>query len=95
MREPAEWDAGHVPGAVHLSWETSVDPSKTTYGKKTLREAAGKDDEIVLYFDDGNFIANPSWEAAKAVVWGFNKVNFFDGGARAWQEAGYHVETGQ
>ncbi len=39
--------------------------------------------------------ASASWEAAKAVIWGYRKVYHFDGGAKAWKEAGYHVETGQ
>ncbi len=48
---------------------------------------------LVLYFNDGS-VASPSWQAAKAVTWGYRKVYFFDGGAKAWKEAGYPVGTG-
>jgi tetratricopeptide (TPR) repeat protein len=86
------WNAGHVPGAVHLSWERTDTPR---YSKATLKEVAGYDDEIVLYFDDGSVIGSAFEEAAKAVTWGYRKVYHFDGGAKAWKDAGYPVETGQ
>jgi tetratricopeptide (TPR) repeat protein len=86
------WNAGHVPGAVHLSWERTDTPR---YSKATLKEVAGYDDEIVLYFDDGSVIGSAFEETAKAVIWGYRKVYHFDGGAKAWKDAGYPVETGQ
>jgi len=89
------WNAGHIPGAVHLSWERSVDPTRGTFSKNTLWEIAEHDDEIVLYLDDGTGLESPAWQAAKAVIWGYRKVYFFDGGAKAWKVAGYPVETGE
>ena len=89
------WNAGHIPGAVHLSWERSSNPNHVTFSKKTLRDVAGFDDEFVLYFDNGHYIASASWQAAKAVNWGYRKVHLFVGGANAWKEAGYPIETGQ
>ncbi len=86
------WNAGHIPGAVHLSWLRTEDPR---FSKTTLREVAGYDDEIVLYLNDGSGYTSPAWEVAKAVTWGYRKVYFFDGGAQDWKEAGYPVETGQ
>jgi TolB-like protein/class 3 adenylate cyclase/3-mercaptopyruvate sulfurtransferase SseA len=88
------WITGHIPGAVHLSWERSGDPSRARFTKATLREVAQYDDEIVLYFDDGS-VASAAWEAAKAVTWGYRKVYLFGGGAQAWKAAGYPVETGE
>ncbi len=87
------WNAGHIPGAVHLSWERTRDPNQVRFSKTTLREVAQYDDEIVLYFDDGS-VTKAAWEAAKAVNWGYRKVYIFDGGAKVWKEAGYPVETG-
>ena len=88
------WNAGHIPGAVHLSWERSGDLSRARFSKTTLREVAGYNDEFVLYFDDGG-VVSAAWQAAKAVIWGYRKVYIFDGGAKAWKEAGYPIETGQ
>jgi 3-mercaptopyruvate sulfurtransferase SseA len=65
--------------------------------RTTLREVAGYDDEIVFYFDeigDGVY-TSASWEAAKAVAWGYRKVYHFVGGAKGWEDARYPVETGQ
>ncbi len=86
------WNAAHIPGAVHLSWERADDPR---YSKTTLGEVAGNHDEIVLYFDGGSGVASAAEEAAKAVSWGYRKVYHFVGGAKGWEDAGYPVETGQ
>jgi len=94
VSEDGVWNAGHIPGAVHLSWQRTAD---LRLSKTALREVAGYNDEIVLYFDyvgDGVF-TTASWEAAKAVAWGYRKVYHFVGGATAWEDAGYPVETGQ
>jgi 3-mercaptopyruvate sulfurtransferase SseA len=88
------WNAGHIPGAVHLSWERSGDPSRVRFRKTTLREVARKNDEIVLYFDNGATVT-AAWWTAKAVTWGYRKVFFFDGGAQDWKDAGFPVESGQ
>ena len=97
MGRESIWNAGHISGAINLSWVRSGDPSRLRYSKTTLREVAGYDDEIVLYVDYGygSGYSSPAWEVAKAVNWGYRKVYFFDGGAQAWKEAGYPVETGQ
>ncbi len=86
------WNAGHIPGAVHLSWQRTADQRLS---KTALREVAGYNDEIVLYFEGQTGIASAAEEAAKAVAWGYSKVYHFDGGAKAWKDAGYPVETGQ
>ena len=52
-----------------------------------------KGDEIVFYFRD-TVVSSASWEAAKALAWGYENVYHFLGGAEAWAEAGYPVETG-
>ena len=85
------WNLGHIPGAVHLAWVRAGDPR---YSKTTLREVAQYDDEIVLHFDDGAGGASASYEAAKAVTWGYRKVYHFYGGAKAWKDAGFPIETG-
>jgi len=84
------WNAGHIPGAVHLSFLRTDIPR---FNKTALREVAGYDDEIVLYYSAQ--MLSPAWEAAKAITWGYRKVHLFTGGAEAWADAGYPLETGQ
>jgi 3-mercaptopyruvate sulfurtransferase SseA len=89
-------NAGHIPGAVHLPYDRTGDPSRVRLKGTTLREIAAYNDEIVITFGyldgKGN---NVAWEAAKVVAWGYSKVYHFDGGARVWKEAGHPIETGQ
>ena len=84
------WNAGHIPGAVHLSFLRTDIPR---FNKTALREVAGYDDEIVLYYSAQ--MLSPAWEAAKAITWGYRKVHLFTGGAKAWADADYPLETGQ
>jgi rhodanese-related sulfurtransferase len=91
------WNAGHIPGAVHLPYWRNGDPSRKRFKRTTLREVAGHNDEIVFYFayPEEEETGSAAWEAAKALAWGYRKVYLFDGGARAWKDGGYPVETGQ
>ena len=95
--EEKVWNAGHIPGAVHIPFWRTGDPSRERFRRTTLREVAGYDDEIVLYyaFPDENETASAAWEAAKAITWGYRKVYHFEGGARAWKDAGYPVEMAE
>ncbi len=89
------WNEAHIPGAVRLPYYRTRDLSRKRFRRTTLREVADYNDEIVLYFafPAEDETASASWEAAKAVTWGYQKVYHFVGGARAWREAGYPVET--
>ena len=87
------WRESHVKGAVHLPYYRSDDQTAPRLDRHSLREVAGEDDEIVFYFRDAYEIT-ASWEAAKALAWGYNKVHHVLGGARAWAAAGFPVETG-
>jgi 3-mercaptopyruvate sulfurtransferase SseA len=91
-------NAGHIPGAVHLPYDRTGDPSRVRLRWTTFREMAAYNDEIVITFgyieDDNNSYTgiHVAWKAAKAVAWGYSKVYHFDGGARAWKEAGHPIE---
>ena len=87
------WKDMHIPGAVHLPYYESGSEGEVKFRKNSLREVADYDDEIVLYYA-GTEVVTPAWEAAKAVAWGFSKVYYFDGGAKAWKDAGYPIESG-
>jgi adenylate cyclase len=97
MSRDGIWNAGHIPGSVHLSTGTSAGESQLRFNENVLRKVARHDDEIVIYglYIENSPLESPGWEAAKAIVWGYSKVYFFNGGARAWKKAGYPVETGE
>ena len=83
------WKEQHIPGSVHLPvYRTEASP-KTHFTKDKLMAVASPDTKIVIVFTP----AFDAWDAAKAVVWGYKNVYFFDGGANAWKEAGYPVES--
>lgn len=79
-----------IPGAVHLTYFRFTDSTQARFTEETLIAVVDKTVEIVVYCDD---CYNRVWEAAKAVNWGYQKVYFFRGGAQAWKDAGYPVET--
>ena len=82
VREQAEWDRGHLPGAVHM-------------GKGVIErdiEAAFPDlgDELVLYCGGGY----RSVLAADALGrMGYTDVASMDGGWRGWTDAGHPTEA--
>jgi TolB-like protein/DNA-binding SARP family transcriptional activator/rhodanese-related sulfurtransferase len=88
------WNQAHITGAIHLPFGRSTDPEIVRFRESTLREVAKIDDEIVLHCFDQNCPV-PAFAAAKAANWGYQHVYTFVGGAPAWQEAGYPIETGE
>jgi rhodanese-related sulfurtransferase len=81
VREESEWNAGHLPGAIHL-------------GKGVIErdiEAAIPDlnAEIVLYCGGGFRSALAAENLQKM---GYTNVKSMDGGWRAWVAAGLPVE---
>ncbi len=56
-----------------------------------------KTEEVVFYggaLNDTSYTSDP-FSCAKALTWGFTRVYYFGGGIRAWNKAGYPVETAQ
>jgi len=92
------WLEAHVPGAIHLPYSpihrNKQYPTKPRLKETTLREVVKKDEEVVLYVSSPG-TGYPAFETAKVVNWGYKKVYYFVGGAKAWKEAGYPVETGK
>jgi rhodanese-related sulfurtransferase len=80
----------HIPGAVHLTYYRLTDSVQAKFTEETLMAVAEKTAEVVVYCDD---CYNRVWDAAKVANWGYQKVYFFRGGAQAWKDAGYPVET--
>ena len=84
LRTDAAFDAGRIPGAVHLEF-------KTNFTDETLGKEAKKDQEVVLYCSGPTCMRAPEG-SKKAVSWGFTKVFYYRGGFPSWQKAGYPVE---
>ncbi len=82
-RRGALWSHGRIPGAHSLFVLDGFDELR-------LLEIVGKDEEVVIYGrEEDRDIANA---AAKAVVWGFQKVYYLDDGFNGWKQEGYPVE---
>lgn len=84
VRKSSDWEAGRVPGAVHLDLDTSFDD-------QNLALEVGKDEEVVIYCN-GPKCLRSSTACAKAVAWGYRKVYYFRDGFPGWQTAEFPVE---
>ena len=83
-RGDADFEAGRVPGAVHL-------PLKGGLSESSLSEVAKKDETLVFYCN-GIKCGVSSEACAKAVAWGFTDVRYFREGFPGWEAAGYPIE---
>ena len=84
VRADPEWEAGRIPGAVHIEL-------KKVFSKETLSKQV-KANEPVVFYCNGPKCLRSSQASQKAVKWGFTKVNYFRGGIPAWESAGYPIE---
>lgn len=95
--------AGHVPGAVHLDWRTSVMesspdgevlclPSPERMADAMARAGIADGTTAVLYDDTLSYHAARAWWSLRA--YGFDTARVLDGGYPAWADAGSPVEGG-
>jgi len=81
VREPEEWEAGHIPGAAHIP-----------LGELGTRfTELPTDTPIVIYCRSGNRSA----QARDFLLEMFPATTSMAGGFTDWVAAGYEVETGQ
>lgn len=81
VREKEEWDAGRIPGAVHLS--------KGVIERDVEEVFPDRDAELVLYCGGGYRSALAAENLQKM---GYTNVLSMDGGWRRWNELAYPVE---
>jgi rhodanese-related sulfurtransferase len=81
VREDNEWNAGHLPGALHLG--------KGIIERDIERTIPDHNAEIVLYCGGGYRSALAADNLQKM---GYTNVISMDGGFRGWKEAGYPLE---
>jgi rhodanese-related sulfurtransferase len=84
VRSDADWEAGRIPGAVHLEWDRVLTEA-------SLAKIVQKDREVVIYCN-GVKCPRSSKAAAAAVTWGFTKVSYYRLGFPDWKAAGEPVE---
>ena len=95
-----EYRAGHLPGAVHLRWDTDLAdpdlPASLLAGRERFAEAMeragiGDDDYVVTYDDHHVPVASRVWWALR--VYGHDAVAVLDGGITAWRREGRPIDT--
>lgn len=84
VRMDADWEAGRIPGAIHLDL-------KRVYSAESLGAVVTQDQEVIVYCN-GIQCPRSSEAATKAVAWGFTKVYYYRLGFPDWQAAGYTME---
>ncbi|MEX2118063.1 MAG: rhodanese-like domain-containing protein [Pirellulales bacterium] len=82
VREDHEWQAGHVPKAVHLG--------RGVLERDVEQRIPDTSAEIVLYCGGGY---RSALAAESLQRMGYTNVRSMDGGFRAWREAGLPIES--
>ncbi|HEX5466049.1 MAG TPA: rhodanese-like domain-containing protein, partial [Candidatus Limnocylindrales bacterium] len=101
------YEAGHIPGAIHLDLDTDLSappgqgaigglgrhplPSPQAFAARMAAAGIGDDDLVVAYDESDGGVAARLWWMLDAL--GHERVAVLDGGWRAWQEAGLPVST--
>ncbi len=80
VREPNEWNLGHVPGAVHI-------PRGQLEGK--VEGVVGREKNIVVYCAGGS---RSALAADTLRQMGYEHVSSLKGGFRGWAEGGGEVD---
>jgi len=84
VRKNSDWDAGRVPGAIHIELKKKLT-------KDSMLEEMKKDEAVVIYCNGASCLRS-SKASEKAVGWGFTKVYYYRDGFPAWKNAGHPVE---
>jgi molybdopterin/thiamine biosynthesis adenylyltransferase/rhodanese-related sulfurtransferase len=83
VREPEEWAAGHIPGAVHVP--------KSYLESRIEGAVPDRSAHVILYCASGN---RSAW-AARTLLddLGYEHVESMTGGFTLWKDRGYEVDT--
>jgi TolB-like protein/class 3 adenylate cyclase/rhodanese-related sulfurtransferase/Flp pilus assembly protein TadD len=85
VRDAGNYARGHIPGAINLDLNLELT-------RENLAKTVDKDDEVVFYCW-GKACKYSALACAKAALWRYNRVHYFDGGFPAWKAAGFAVAT--
>ena len=88
IREPAEYERGHIPGAVLIP-RGMLEFDLVKLLEESARTGALEDSDIILYCGTGgrSALATKSLDEM-----GFNNVKSMDGGIVAWAEAKFPLD---
>jgi len=98
----AEYEAGHIPGAVFMDLEELVDsnaalpmmlPSAEKFASRMQSLGLGDGSRIVLYDDSQLASATRAWWLLK--LFGAHDVALLDGGLAKWKAEGRPLKTGK
>ena len=84
VRKDSDWDAGRIPGAIHLD-------IKSKFSEESLTGEIEKGESVVIYCNGASCMRS-SDASAMAVGWGFSRVHYYRDGFPAWKAAGNPVE---
>jgi len=102
-RDPkAEYQAGHVPGAIFWDLDALSDqhtalphmlPGTETFARQVGELGIGNDDRVVVYDGSSTNLSAPRvwWELR---AFGHDRVAVLDGGVAGWRAKGYPTESG-
>jgi len=80
-RTVADYDAGHIEGAVHL-----IDTDMT--GEDVLRRVVRSKDAPILFYCNGVKCGRAANATIKAVGWGYSRVYYYALGLVEWKHRG-------
>jgi molybdopterin/thiamine biosynthesis adenylyltransferase/rhodanese-related sulfurtransferase len=82
VREPEEWSAGHIPGAIHVP--------KSYLESRIEGAVPDRSQHVILYCASGN---RSAW-AARTLLddLGYQRVESMTGGFTLWKDRGYEVD---
>ena len=96
--DTAEYDNGHVPGAVGWAWQTDLCDtvrrdimSKEAFQKLMSDSGISTDTTVVLYGDNNNWFA--AWAFWQLKVYGHEDARLMNGGRKKWLEENRALST--
>lgn len=101
-RGRAAYQAGHLPGSIHLDLDADLAdlaagagrhplPDPAAFGRRLGAVGIGLDDDVVAYDDVGGWVAARLWWMLDNL--GHEHASVLDGGIAAWQAAGHPLTT--
>lgn len=96
----ADYDAGHIPGAVFFDIDDVAEPgtslphmipSAERFAEKMAERGIGNDDKVIVYDANGLSSAGRAWWLLR--LFGHDNVALLDGGLPKWKAEGRPLET--
>src|SRR3984957_7814832 len=96
----ADYDAGHIPGAVFFDIDDVAEPrtslphmipSPERFAEKMAERGIGNDDKVIVYDANGLSSAGRAWWLLR--LFGHDNVALLDGGLPKWTAEGHDLET--